>query len=260
MKRLLLVLGLAATAGFSLAQRQTTFNFQFPYFAAVYTNVTQVDFFTDDYNGSAALGPSSTDYYSNGTFKTNDGTNTYYVADQKGLVACLDDNLTLPSQVQVQNTAGNNSLSTSISCDFVPNKVVDGQGFSVTGYTNIDANARTDNPTDGELLIITNVDPNSTNNTFGVNATVSGTVPNGTLYVSPGFVLSDFTLKAKTNSSWKSLNNSTSSLFTKSDAYSTNYAKAFVIPLTFKYTIDDVLSASANTNAQVTVTWEGYVQ
>ncbi len=261
MKRLFLVLGafLVGASSLAAAESQTIFHFNFPKFAAVFTNVTDVYFFGGSYS-QTALGPDQD------TNKRTVNSVDYYAATGNGLAKCIDDNLNLTSStaVTVQNSAGTDTFS-SITCYFAPNQVTK-SGFTVSGYS-----SPASPPTDGELLIITNTsnDSDSTDTDFVVWPSLGSTtsVPFGTLQAYPGYVKSDNTLSAfdedgssstTHDANWVDLPGSfsgSSPAFTNNVAFYTNYSLARVIPLIFRLKVDDVLSLSASSQADVTIVW-----
>ncbi len=249
MKRLLLVLAtLLVTAALAAGHNSTKFTFGFPTFAAVFTNIDNVEFFTGN-NGTA------------GKLSGKAVANTnYYAATEGGITQCIDEflnNQSTPISFDISQT-GNSKLS-GATCYFAPNSVTKNNLFKVTGY------GQNAGP-DGELLVITNA------NTFNIGSQLTGgSVPNsGTLEVYPGY-LSGAQLQSNNSNSanWKDLSmnhassgNNVNPIFTKSDAYNTQYSNAYVIPLLFRYSLD-VLSAStinSNNQIQVTVTWDAAVQ
>ena len=262
MKRLFLVLSalLVGASSLAAAGSQTIFHFNFPKFAAVFTNVTDVYFFGSSYS-QTALGPDQD------TNKRKVNSVDYYAATGNGLAKCIDDNLNLTSSttVTVQNSAGTDTFS-PITCYFAPNQVTK-SGFTVIGY-----NSPASPSTDGELLIITNTsdDSDSADTDFVVWPSLgssSPSVPFGKLQAYPGYVKSDNTLSAfdedgssstSHDANWVDLPGSFSSsspAFTNNVAFYTNYSLARVIPLVFRLKIDNVLSLSASSQANVTIVW-----
>ncbi|XOB98743.1 hypothetical protein ACMC9I_01220 [Deinococcota bacterium DY0809b] len=224
--RLLVLAGALLSVG-ALAQfsKDTTFNFYFPQFAAIYTNVTQVDFFNSTSSTVGALSANS--------------VSGYYPGTKAGVVSCLDAATTLPAAYTVGGSGG----SSNLTCDFAPNAVTKDQGFSVSGYT--DASSTAD--TDGELLIITN----ASNFTTGV--TTSGSISSATVYVIPGYVNNTPAVVEGTNGS--GVQNVTVAAFNQNDAYDTQYTFAKVIPLLFYASVDILNTSEITTAESVTVTW-----
>ena len=222
--KLLVLAGALLSVG-ALAQfnKSTQFNYYFPAYAAIYTNVTQVDFFNTTTGTEGALIANS--------------ISGYYDSTKNGVVACLDASSSLPTDY----TVGGNATSASLYCNFAPNAVTKDQGFTVSGYSNASNTA----DTDGELLIITN------SSTFSVGVTVSNNnITNATVYAIPDYI--DATPAIANNKSGQDV---TAISFSNNDAYSTQYSNAKVIPLLF-YASVDVLNAAQVSSAQsMTVTW-----
>ena len=228
MKNLIKLLVLAGTllsiGAFAQFKKGTEFNFYFPYYAAIYTNVTQVDFF----NTSTSTGTEGALY--------QNGISGYYEGTQSGVVACLNAASNLPTSYTVNGSGGSNTLS----CKFAPSYITKDVGFKVNGYNNA---SKFD--TDGELLIITNA------STFNVSVSTSGSINSATVNVIPDYI---DTTPAIANG--KSAQAVSSAQFVNKDAYSTQYRFAKVIPLLF-YAEADVLGVSQITTAEsMTVTWQ----
>ncbi len=224
--KLLVLAGALLSVG-ALAQfnKSTQFNYYFPAYAAIYTNVTQVDFFNATTGTEGAL--------------VQNAISGYYHSTKDGVVACLDDS---SSSLPTDYTVGGSAASASLSCNFAPNAVTKDRGFTVSGYSNA---ASVD--TDGELLIITN------SSSFTVSETVSGSVSDATIYAIADYVkgANGTYALAKDNPG----NDVTSASFSDGDAYDTQYSNAKVIPLLF-YASVDVLNAAQVSSAQtMTVTW-----
>jgi len=236
MKRLFLVLGLM-TVGAVFAARSTDFNFGFPYYAAVFTNVQTVEFFTNS-SGNA------------GTLSDN---GNYYEASASGLVSCLEDKASsLPNSYQINGSGG---ATPSIVCDFYPNSVASDSSFSVSGYTGLSpAAASDDDATDGELLVITN------SSSFSVSTSVSGSVPTGmTLKLFAGYQAGSDKNVYKKGGSLATASSLNDFAPDATVAFDTEYSFAKVIPLIF-FTSVDVLNTAyidPGTPTTVTVTWNG---
>ena len=238
MKRLFLVLGILTLAGLSFASKKTVFNYKFPAFAAVFTNVDTVEFFTG--SGTA------------GTLFDNGG---YYEASKTGVVECIEDNAdasnsnwNLPTAYQLSG-----SSSDSLKCDFYPNNVGTNSSFSVTGYTGLNPGASSDSDaTDGELLVITN------SSTFSVTSSVtSGNAPTAmTIKAFPGYKASDHKIYGK-NGSTVTAQDVTSFSASEAHAFDTNYSFAKVIPLVFFAEVDVLNTSEISTAESFTITWEG---
>ena len=233
MKRLFLVLGIMVFAGLGLAGKSTVFNYKFPAYAAVFTNVDTVEFFTGNTNGVA------------GTLSDN---TAYYEASQDGVVACIDANA---SSLPISYTINGSGSSDSLTCKFYPNDVVN-SGFSVKGYTGLSPAATSDpDATDGELLVITN------SSTFTVSSSVtSGSAPTDVaIKVFPGYQAdSDKAVYGKGGS--VAAQDVASFSADQTLAFDTDYGFAKVIPLVFFAEVD-VLNTSAITSQTFTVTWNG---
>ncbi len=234
MKRLFLVLGIVTVAGLSFAARSTDFETQFPAYAAVFTNVTTVEFFTNTTGPAGTLSDAS----------------SYYEASADGIANCIETNLTsLPTAYEINGSGGSDTLA----CNFYPN-AVSNSGFSVTGYTGLSPAASSDpDATDGELLVITN------SSTFTVSGSVtSGTAPTYmTIKVFPGYQASDKNVYKKGGGP-ATAQAVTSFSADQTLAFDTNYSFAKVIPLVFFAEVSDVLSTNAQSTLNTfTVTWEG---
>jgi len=219
--KLLVLAGALLSVG-ALAQKNTAYNFYFPAYAAIYTNVDQVDFFNTTTGTEGAL--------------YQDQISGYYEGTAAGVVKCLDDNVSTFSSLDVSGT----SSTASLSCKFAPNAVTKNTTFSVTGYSST-ATA----PTDGELLIITN------SSTFNVGVTVvSNALSSATVYAIPAYAdANGGNLVGGTAADVTSIS------LDENSALSTQYANAYVIPLLF-YAEADVLAVSQLTTAEsATVTW-----
>ena len=230
--KLLVLAGALLSVG-ALAQfnKSTQFNYYFPAYAAIYTNVTQVDFFNATTGTEGAL--------------VQNAISGYYHSTKDGVVACLDAAAAnssagdSSSPLPTDYTVGGSAASASLSCNFAPNAVTKDQGFTVSGYSNA---ASVD--TDGELLIITN------SSSFTVSEEVSGSVSDATIFAIADYV-NDTPALEKGNSG----KDVTSASFNNGDAYATQYSNAKVIPLLF-YASVDVLNAAQVSSAQtMTVTW-----
>ncbi|WP_456475904.1 hypothetical protein [Oceanithermus sp.] len=221
--RILILAGALLSVG-ALAQfsKQTQFNYYFPTYAAIYTNVTQVDFFNSSTGTQGAL--------------VQNGISGYYPSTENGVIACLDAATTLPNSYTIGGTAA----SASLSCNFAPNAVTKDQGFSVSGYTN----ASTTADTDGELLIITN------SSTFGVGVEVSGSISDATIFAIPDYI--DATPAIANDKSGQDV---TAISFSDTDAYATQYSNAKVIPLLFYASVDVFNATALSTADDITVTW-----
>jgi len=214
------LLSVGALAQFS---KQTQFNYYFPAYAAIYTNVTQVDFFNATTGTEGAL--------------IQNGISGYYHSTADGVVACLDASTSsLPTDYTVNGTAS----SASLSCNFAPNAVTKDQGFSVSGYPSASSTA----DTDGELLVITN------SSTFTVDVDVTGTA-DATIYAIPDYI-NDTPAIANGYSG----QDVTGASFTQDYAYSTQYSNAKVIPLLFYASVDVFNAAQVSSAESVTVTWQ----
>ena len=231
-----LTLALLSLASAQFSQ-QTKFNFKFPTYIAVFTNVTDVYFF-ETYDSSTTT--------TEGALVAG-GVSGYYSSTATGIVECLENSTSsLPNTYEING----NDTNKSLYCNFAPNNVSK-SGFSVTGYSS----AATP-PTDGELLIITN------SGSYKVWGSSSDSLTSATIYAIPGYVTSSGTVqKANTSTSDMALpGNSTSAYFSQSDAYATQYSFAKIIPLLF-YASVDVLNTSEITTAEtMTITWEGSAQ
>ncbi len=228
--KLLVLTGALLSVG-ALAQfsNQSTFNYYFPYYAAIYTNVTQVDFFNTN--------PGTGVY--EGALKAN-SISGYYESTETGVVSCLNDS---SSSLPTDYTVGGNATSASLSCNFAPNAVTKDQGFSVSGYSNASATA----DTDGELLIITNA------STFSVNVTVNNNSIDAN--VATVYAIPDYINDTPAIANNKSGQDVTAISFSNNDAYSTQYSNAKVIPLLFYASVDVLNAAQLDTAQSMTVTW-----
>ncbi|WP_457637336.1 hypothetical protein [Oceanithermus sp.] len=225
--KLLILAGALLSVG-ALAQ-STGYNFYFPAYAAIYTNVDQVDFFNSTVGTEGAL-------YQN-------SVSGYYEGTAAGVLKCIDDNLSTFTGSSL-DVSGSTSSTASITCNFAPDAVTKNTTFSVTGYSNAGSP-----PTDGELLIITN------SSTFNVGVTVnSNGITDATIYAMAGYV--DTTPSVQTNNSNGLVTSDVTNVaFTQDDAFDTQYTNAKVIPLVF-YASVDVLSVGQITTAQsADVTW-----
>ena len=212
---------LAAAAMAAPSHKSSEFNFLFPQYAAIYTNVTQVNFF-DSATGTE------------GALKAVGG---YYASTKTALLQCMDDSANLPDNYTINGS----STTANLYCSFVPNAITKDQGFSVSGYQ-----GAADPDTDGELLIITNA------SNFATNVSVSGSITDASIEVIPGYVKSDGSVAGAGDTTAQDVS---SAGFVQSQAYDTQYASAKVIPLLF-YAQVDVLNVSEITTAEtMTVTW-----
>ena len=227
--KLLVLAGALLSVG-AMAAKDTTYNFYFPAYAAIYTNVTQVDFFNSSTGTEGAL-------YQN-------HVSGYYEGTSAGVLDCIDDNLSTFTGSDLDVSASTSS-STNLTCNFAPNAVTSDNSFSVTGYSNAG-----NPPTDGELLIITN------SSTFDVSVNVSSnSLQHAEIYAIPAYVDSNKALQGGT------ADDVTNISFDENDALSTQYTNAKVIPLLF-YASVDVLSTDAITTTPetVVVTWTASAQ
>jgi len=223
--KLLVLAGALLSVG-AMAQysKNTAFNFYFPQYAAIYTNVTQVDFFNPTNGTKGAL--------------SDNNVSGYYASSADGIVDCIDAATSLPSSYIV----GGSGSSANLSCAFAPNAVTKDQGFSVSGYSNASSTA----DTDGELLIITNAGH------YVTGVSVTGNISDATINVIPGYVDNSANVQDKNGTGAQ---NVTSASFTENDAYNTDYTFAKVIPLLF-YASVNVLNTPEITSAEsMTVTW-----
>ncbi len=233
MKRLFLILGIMAFAGAALAA-SSGFNFAYPYYAAVFTNVDSVDFFTSA-SGSA------------GTLSDN---SNYYEASAAGIAACLEDKAgSLPTSYQINGSGGS---APTITCDFYPNAVANNSSFRVGGYTSLSPAASSDeDATDGELLVITN------SSTFSVSASSTDSIPTGiTPKVFAGYQASDKAVY-KSGGNSASAKNLAGFSANQSEAFNTEYSFAKIIPLVFYAEVDVFSTAYQDPSSPVTytVTW-----
>jgi len=224
--KLLVLAGALLSVG-AMAGKGTAFNFYFPAYVAIYTNVTQVDFFNSTSGTEGAL-------YQN-------EVSGYYEGTSAGVLSCIDDNLSTFTGTDL-DVSGSTSSSASITCNFAPNAVTSDSSFSVTGYANAG-----NPPTDGELLIITN------SSTFNVSADVDSTsITSGeTIYAIPAYADNSNSLQGSTTTG----DDVNSISFSDADALATQYSNAKVIPLLF-YASVDVLNTSEITTAEsISITW-----
>ena len=203
--KLLVLAGALLSVG-AMAAKTTTFNFKFPQYLYVYTNLTSEDF---DFTASS----------------TGNHPGTYgntAIATEANLKTCME-NLSLPSSVTAQTSAGTSAISTG-SCDFVATDTTKNSDFSV------DWGSTGENP-DGALLVLTNVSD------WSAKATITSAFSNVDSYV---------TLKVRTdsNGTLSNLSSSATTVGSKSgttltNAYYTNYINAYVVPLQFVLTLDN---------------------
>lgn len=223
--KLLVLAGALLSVG-AMAGKGTAFNFYFPAYVAIYTNVTQVDFFSTTGTEGAL--------YQN-------EVSGYYEGTSAGVLSCIDDNLSTFTGNDL-DVSGSTSSSASITCNFAPNAVTSDNSFSVTGYDNAG-----DPPTDGELLIITN------SSTFNVSADVdSNTIASGeTIYAIPAYADSNGDLQGSTTTG----DDVTDISFSNADALATQYSNAKVIPLLFYASVDILNTDPIATAESISITW-----
>jgi len=238
MKRLavLLVIGLA----FGMALAGTAVKSKYPAYAAIFTNVSQVDFFTGSTAGGSAIGAFSPSLAG------------YYPATVSGITDCLSAlSSSLPSSYTIGGSSG---TPPSLTCNFYPNAVTK-SGFTVSGWTSLTTKPAASQPDDGELLVITN-SPTS----FKVSASVSGTVAGGmTLYAVPGYLATDGSFYKPDQNTTVAGKVVSSFSVDQSYAFSTQFSFAKIIPITFYAQNNPLTTSPQSTQQTATITWNGAV-
>jgi len=222
--RLIVLLGglLTAAAG----AQSTQFNFSYPEYFYIFTNLGSEDF---DFTASAP--------------GTNPGTasTTYGPATQPNLTNCLDTILTsAPSTVTAQNSMGTDQMTGS--CSFVATDT------SASGFT-VSWGSTGENP-EGALLVATN------KTSWAAAARISNDFSQVASFV-------DLQLRTDT-ATFSTLTSSATNIgslvgSTLTNAYYTNYVNMFVIPLQYKLVLTNPLAIpaiSASSADTATVTYE----
>ena len=237
MKRLVvfLIAGLVFGAAFA-----TQVKSKYPAFAAVYTNVSSVEFFTASTAGGSAIGAAS--------------LTGYQPATASGLTTCVNGLLsTLGSSSNTYNiNSGTTSPAPAVTCKFYPNAVTK-SGFSVGGWSTLTTKPAATQPDDGELLVITN-SPSS----FTVTASISSTVAGGlTIKVIPGYLATDKNFYKPDQSTAVGPVAVGSLSVNQTYAFSTQYTFAKIIPITFFAESNPLTSSPQTTQQTATITWNG---
>ncbi len=238
MKRLAVFVAIGLVFSLVLAGNSTAVQSKYPAFAAVFTNVSQIDFFTGTTGGSSAIGAASLP--------------NYYPATNTGFTNCVNTQLaSLASSGNTYTINGTGGTPPAIKCDFYPNAVTK-SGFSVGGWTSLTTKQPAAQPDDGELLVITN------SGTFTVSASISGTVAGGmTLYAIPGYLATDNNFYKPDQSTSVTGSALSAISLDQTYAFSTQYGFAKIIPIVFYAETNPLTSTATSTLQSATITWNG---
>ncbi|WP_148230383.1 hypothetical protein [Marinithermus hydrothermalis] len=216
----LLAFGTVLAAMGAMAQSSTDFNFSFPQYAFVYTNLSSVDFdFTASGSGANP-----------GQAPAADG-----VATQPNLEACIESILstTVSSGSFTANDTAAGTTAFGGSCTFAPTNVTR-SGFTVDwgGLAS----------PDGSLLVVTNM------STWAAKASLDAANP---------FATGGLTLQVYDGTNYQNVTTTPVNVGvmngTRTNAFYTQYANAYVVPLTYQLVLDDPIGLSPTTNDSATV-------